>query len=91
LVVVLNACYSIEQATALVRVIDFVVGMNDKVGDKAAIKFAASFYRALGFGRSVQNAFDQGITAIRLEGLAGSDVPELLIRTGVDPDTKIIV
>jgi hypothetical protein len=37
--------------------------------------FAASFYRALGFGRSVKNAFDQGVAAIMMEGLGDQAVP----------------
>jgi len=82
-VVVLNACHSAEQARAIAEVIDCVIGMNDEIDDVAARKFAASFYRALGFGRSVQNAFDQGIAAIKLEGLADHGVPELLVRAGV--------
>lgn len=84
-VVVLNACYSDEQAQSIVKVIDCVVGMQSSVGDRAAIKFAASFYRAIGFGRSVQNAFDQGICAIALENLAYEEVPKLIVRDGIDP------
>ncbi len=90
-VVVLNACYSAEQAREIVAVIDIVIGMGDSVGDDAARTFAAAFYRALGFGRSVQNAFDQGIAAIALEGLDDADVPELLVRPGVDPSKLVLV
>ena len=59
-VVVLNACYSEKQAQAIAEVIDCVVGMSTAIGDEAAIIFAASFYRAIGFGRSIKEAFDQG-------------------------------
>lgn len=90
-VVVLSACYSVEQAREIVSVIDAVVGMADSVGDGAARAFAAAFYRALGFGRTVQNAFDQGLTAIELEGFDDLDVPELLVRPGVDPAKLVIV
>jgi tetratricopeptide (TPR) repeat protein/nucleoside phosphorylase len=58
--VVLNACYSAEQASALVEVVGCVVGMEHAVGDVAACRFAAAFYGALASGRSVRNAFDQG-------------------------------
>jgi hypothetical protein len=90
-VVVLNACYSTEQARAIADVIDCVIGMNDSVGDEAARKFAASFYRALGFGRSVKNAFDQGIAAIKLDGLADDQTPELLVRPGVNAEEVVII
>ena len=53
-VVVLNACTSRPQAEALAETVECTVGMNRPIGDSAAIVFAASFYRALGFGRSVK-------------------------------------
>src|SRR5690348_11295843 len=56
----LNACYTRVQAEAISDVIDYVIGMNATIGDKAASAFAASFYRAIGFGRSVKDSFDQG-------------------------------
>ena len=59
--VVLNACNTRPQAEALTEVVDCVISMNRTVTDRAAIKFAASFYGALAFGRSVQKAFDQGV------------------------------
>lgn len=91
-VVVLNACYSEVQAQAIVREIDFVVGMSDSVADDAARMFAAAFYRGLAFGRSVQTAFDLGINELRLLGLGDEDyIPKLLVRPGVDASaTKLI-
>ncbi len=85
-VVLLNACYSQEQAQKIVEVIDCVVGMRSSVLDEASIKFAASFYRALGFGRSVKNAFEQGLVAIALANLDEEETPILLTRDSVDPD-----
>jgi hypothetical protein len=82
--VVLNACYSKTQAEAIRQEIECVVGMNDAIGDKAAITFSASFYRALGFGRSIQEAFEQGQTSLLLEGIAEDQTPELLVREGSD-------
>ena len=82
-VVVLNACYSAEQAEAIAGVIDCVVGMSDRIGDSAARVFAASFYRGLGFGRSVQSALDLGIAALMVAGLH-ADTPRLHVRPGVD-------
>jgi hypothetical protein len=60
--VFLNACYSREQAQALVTSIDCVIGMKESIDDGAATVFTSSFYRAIGFGRSIQEAFDQGQT-----------------------------
>lgn len=83
--VFLNCCYSEKQAKAIAEVIDCVVGMSKEVADDAAIKFAASFYSAICSGRSVQQAFDHGKTAIRLNGIADSEIPRLGARIGVDP------
>jgi hypothetical protein len=89
--VVLNACFSRAQAEAITQVIDCVVGMNQAVGDAAAITFAASFYRAIGFGRSVANAFSLGTGALLLEGIPEEGTPELVARQGVDPDQIVLV
>jgi hypothetical protein len=90
-IVVLNCCFSKEQARAITQVIDCAVGMSEAIGDKAAIIFAASFYRAIGFGRSVKDAFDQGITALLLEGIPEENTPELLVKDGVNPSEVILV
>jgi TIR domain/CHAT domain len=89
--ILLNACYSQAQAEALVEVIDCVIGMNESIGDEAAAIFASSFYRALGFGRSVQNAFDQGLVALSVTNISEEDIPKLLVKDGVDPNQIVLV
>lgn len=76
--VVLNACYSEEQARAMSEHIDCVVGMSKAIGDLSAISFATAFYRALGYGRDVKAAFDLGCVEIHLEDLNEQDTPQLL-------------
>lgn len=66
--VVLNACYSATQAQAIAQQIDVVIGMSNAVTDDAAINFAAAFYRALAFGRSIKTAFELGRNQIDLAG-----------------------
>jgi hypothetical protein len=83
--VVLNACFSRGQAAAIVKSVDCAVGMKREIGDKAAIVFSASFYRAIGFGCSVKEAFEQGQTALELEGIPEASTPKLLCRVGVEP------
>jgi len=89
--VVLNACYSREQAQALVEIIDCVIGMKESIHDETATAFASSFYRAIGFGRSIQEAFEQGITSLLLEGIAEEDIPELLVKQGVDAKKVVLI
>lgn len=83
--VVLNACYSEAQAEGIAESIACVVGMGRAINDNSAIAFAASFYQGLGYGRSIQTAFDLGTGQIDLQGLSGKDVPQLKVAPGVDP------
>ena len=89
--VVLNACSTRKQAEALSEIVDCVVSMNRTITDRAAIKFAASFYGALAFGRSVQKAFEQGVARLSAEGIAEVDTPELLVRVGIDASRVVLV
>ncbi|MGH9763196.1 MAG: CHAT domain-containing protein, partial [Blastocatellia bacterium] len=78
-VVVLNSCYGANQARAIAEVIDYTIGMTQAVGDEAAIIFSAFFYQGLAFGRSIQEAFELGKIEIALEGVAGQEVPVLIV------------
>ncbi|MGB7440070.1 MAG: CHAT domain-containing protein [Coleofasciculaceae cyanobacterium] len=82
--VLLNACYSEAQAEAIYQHIDYVVGMNKVIGDRAAIEFAVGFYDALGAGRSYADAYEFGCSAIDLEGISESLTPVLKSRTEVE-------
>ncbi len=90
-VVIFNACYSRDQAEAAAEHVDVAIGMNAPIGDETAIRFAEQFYSAIGFGASVQHAFDQARNRIGLEGLPGGKIPELFSREGVDPDEVVLV
>lgn len=83
-IIVLNSCYSSSQAEALSEVIDYTIGTSKAVKDKSAVAFAAAFYRALAFGRSVQDAFELARLQIDMQGLTGADIPVLKVREGVD-------
>lgn len=45
--VLLNACCSEVQAEAIAQHVPYVIGMNQEVGDKAALEFAVGFYDVL--------------------------------------------
>ncbi|NEQ46969.1 MAG: TIR domain-containing protein [Leptolyngbya sp. SIOISBB] len=75
--VLLNACYSDEQADAIVQHIDAVIGMSQSIGDTAARKFAVGFYRGLGAGRDVEFAYKLGRNAIEMANLRGEQTPVL--------------
>jgi len=82
--VVLNACFSLEQARAISQHIDCVVGMSSYISDGAAIAFSTAFYLAIASERSIKNAFDQGINALMLWEISEDHIPQLLLRDNVN-------
>ena len=76
--VLLNACYSQIQAKAIAQHINYVIGMSQEIGDKAAIKFAVGFYDALFCGKDVEFAYKLGCNAIRVAGIQEHLTPQLL-------------
>jgi TIR domain/CHAT domain len=75
--VLLNACYSDVQARAIAQHIDSVIGMNQAIGDRAAIEFAVSFYDALGAREAIAFAFRLGCNAMQLAGIPEDQTPVL--------------
>ncbi|MBW4541064.1 MAG: AAA-like domain-containing protein [Myxacorys chilensis ATA2-1-KO14] len=76
--VVLNACYSEEQANAIAQHISYVIGMSQAVGDQAARKFAVGFYDALGAGKSIPVAYEFGCASISMAGISEDLTPRLI-------------
>jgi len=68
--VLLNACYSEIQAEAIAKHIPYVIGMNDAIGDKAAIAFAVGFYKALAANHGIEKVYKFGCVEIQLQGIA---------------------
>jgi hypothetical protein len=89
--VVLNACYSEDQAVAIAKYVDCVVGISGAISDKAAAAFAASFYSALAYGQSVKKAFDLGCNSLELQDIPEGAKPKLNSKAGVDPLTVFLV
>ncbi len=83
--VILNACYSEIQAKAIAEHVEFVIGMSASIGDKAAITFAIGFYKALGAGRSIGEAYEFACAEIQLQ-----DIPEHLIPVFYGESTEAV-
>ncbi|MGK7925751.1 MAG: AAA-like domain-containing protein [Spirulina sp.] len=79
--VVLNACYSEVQAKAIAAHIDYVVGMDREISDRAAGEFAVGFYDAIGAGESFEFACKLGANRINLAGLEEHHIPILKRRS----------
>jgi len=83
--VLLNACYSEKPAVAISQYIDYAIGMNNPIQDKAAIAFAQGFYDGLGYKNTgnqdvFQRAFDEGMVAIEMETFLQGSIPVLKKR-----------
>jgi hypothetical protein len=77
--VVFNTCCSEKLADEISRHIDFVIGMNAEINDKASIEFSRGFYNALETGCSYKKAYEFGCSAIQIAGISEADIPEHLI------------
>ena len=78
--VVFNACYSESLAESVSQHIDYVVGMNHAIGDKAAIQYSRGFYTALFAGRLYPVAHDHGRNAIQMANIPEHLTPQLKIK-----------
>jgi AAA-like domain/CHAT domain len=88
--VLLNACYSENEAREIVQYVPYVIGMNQAIGDEAARQFAQGFYRAIWADRSIEDAFASGVNAIELHGIPEGLTPVLLKKSDLaKPDVVI--
>lgn len=78
-----NACFSQQEAKAVVEKVEAAIGMNTEIGDEAAIVFAAQFYSSIGFGLNLQQSFDQAKAALLLKGISEADTPVLFVKEGL--------
>src|SRR6185503_16949921 len=85
--VLLNACFSKAQARSISEVVDYSIGTARPIGDKASVAFAGAFYRALGFGKSVRDAFKSARAELALTKMPRSRGIELFVRDGVGKDS----
>jgi CHAT domain-containing protein len=81
--VVLNACFTHVLACAITQKIDYAVGTSKAIGDRGGVAFAAAFYRALGFGKSVKEAFASAKAELGLTKMPRTQGIELFVRDGL--------
>lgn len=81
--VVLNACFTHEQAQSIAGVVNYSIGASKAIGDKVGVAFAGAFYRALGFGKSVRYAFESATAELELTKTPRSRGMQLFVRQGL--------
>ena len=86
--VLLNACFTQAQARLISEVVDYSIGVDRPIGDKVSVAFAAAFYRALGFGKSVRDAFKSARAEVALTKMPGSRGIELFVRDGINEEDR---
>ena len=65
--------------------------MEQPVDDQAAKVFAGQFYNALGFGKSLREAFEQATLQVRMATGSTSGEPQLYTTPGVDASDVYLV
>ncbi len=77
---VFNTCDSHHQAKAMVAYVNYAIGMSEAILDRAAYIFAVGFYQGLGYGESIERAYELGCNAIQLQLLKANASPWIRSR-----------
>lgn len=71
--VILNCCYSAEQALAIAKYVPFVIGTTKAIDDQQAISFSTGFYYKYATTKQLIKAFKSGRAEAILAGAAKID------------------
>lgn len=82
--VVLNNCFSSIISEKIIDKIEISIGMNNSIGDEAAIVFASQLYSSIGFGLSLEKAFQQAIVSLKLYEIPEEQTPQLYVSEGIE-------
>jgi hypothetical protein len=82
--VIVNACYSLRVAEAMRCDFDYVIAVQTKIVDDAAINFSIGFYQGLANGDPVPLAFERGASFVQTLAVGPDELttPILLSRDG---------
>jgi hypothetical protein len=86
--VILNACFTKDQARSLSKIIDYSVGTGRRIGDKGSVAFAGAFYRALGFGKNIKQSFESAKAELALSNVPRTKGIELFVRSGISQTSR---
>lgn len=67
------------------------IGMSNSIGDEAAIVFASQLYSSIGFGLSLEKAFQQAIVALKLYDIPEDETPKLFVSDGIEANEIYLV
>jgi hypothetical protein len=90
-VALFTVCCSKEVAESVVEHVDVAIGMDGKIGDESAVAFSRGFYRGISAGKSIQEAFELGVTEVSLQDPDDKHLPQLFARADVNPTSLLLV
>jgi hypothetical protein len=64
--VILNACSTLQSMKTAIA--PYTIGLSDDLEDESATAFSRGFYDALSVGKKYDEAFREGVTAVKLKG-----------------------
>ncbi len=73
--VVLNACEAVKML--ITPIAKITIGMDKSISDSAAVEFTRGFYDAIGAGRPMDFAIEEGISTVKLKGLDATPIKVL--------------
>lgn len=79
--VILNACFSLSQGQLTSLSVPFTIAMEGSISDKAAIEFSRGFYDAIGAGRDIEFAYEEGCRAVKLSAPGTQFISRLMKNT----------
>lgn len=85
---VLNACHSLDRFKSPALKF-YLVGMDSKVQDSAAIEFSRGFYDAIGAGKSIADAIEEGKGCANLKGLR-EELPIIIINPPLSDELGLL-
>jgi hypothetical protein len=89
--VILNACYSSVQGQLVSSGVPYTIAIDGPISDAGATEFTRGFYDAIGAGKDVKFAYQEGCRTMRLMGLPNGAVPTLFTKSTPPPTPRKIV
>ncbi len=79
--VVLNACYSVSTGSLASLGVPYTIAMEGAISDRAAVEFSRGFYDAIGAGKDIPFAYEEGCRRVELAA-PGTQFVSKLLRFG---------
>jgi len=91
LVLVLNACDTLDGAEELLAAVPVVIATTTEISDQAASLFSTVFYRAIASGQNVRAAIEQARVIIDMLAGGGGDVIASVTRDDIDLNELVLI